>query len=84
VGARLLGALRSPYPYVGGCSTRCSRKVSAHDGVAQALSEEVVYDEDGNPVTATFADYGSPLRHSARYPWATLAPPIWRFCAGWQ
>ena len=29
-------------------------------GIAQALLEEVVYDEDGNPVTATFADYGIP------------------------
>lgn len=27
-------------------------------GVAQALMEEVVYDGDGNPVTANFADYG--------------------------
>ncbi|HLM16975.1 MAG TPA: xanthine dehydrogenase family protein molybdopterin-binding subunit, partial [Acidimicrobiia bacterium] len=27
-------------------------------GIAQALFEEVVYDEDGNPLTATFADYG--------------------------
>jgi aerobic carbon-monoxide dehydrogenase large subunit len=26
-------------------------------GVAQALCEEVVYDADGNPLTATFADY---------------------------
>ena len=29
-------------------------------GVAQALFEEVVYDEDGNPLTSTFADYGIP------------------------
>ncbi|MCB0997269.1 MAG: xanthine dehydrogenase family protein molybdopterin-binding subunit [Acidimicrobiales bacterium] len=27
-------------------------------GVAQALLEEVVYDAEGNPVTANFADYG--------------------------
>jgi carbon-monoxide dehydrogenase large subunit len=27
-------------------------------GVAQALLEEVVYDADGNPLTANFADYG--------------------------
>ena len=27
-------------------------------GVAQALLEEVRYDDDGNPVTANFADYG--------------------------
>jgi carbon-monoxide dehydrogenase large subunit len=26
-------------------------------GVAQAIYEEVRYDEDGNPLTATFADY---------------------------
>jgi len=29
-------------------------------GAAQALYEEVVYDEAGNPLTATFADYGFP------------------------
>jgi carbon-monoxide dehydrogenase large subunit len=29
-------------------------------GIAQALYEEVVYDSDGNPLTATFADYGIP------------------------
>jgi aerobic carbon-monoxide dehydrogenase large subunit len=29
-------------------------------GIAQALLEEVVYDADGNPLTATFADYGIP------------------------
>ncbi|HET9689781.1 MAG TPA: xanthine dehydrogenase family protein molybdopterin-binding subunit [Acidimicrobiales bacterium] len=29
-------------------------------GVAQALWEEVVYDGDGNPLTATLADYGMP------------------------
>jgi carbon-monoxide dehydrogenase large subunit len=27
-------------------------------GIAQALMEEFVYDEDGNPLTATFMDYG--------------------------
>jgi carbon-monoxide dehydrogenase large subunit len=27
-------------------------------GAAQALLEEVVYDPDGNPITANFADYG--------------------------
>jgi carbon-monoxide dehydrogenase large subunit len=27
-------------------------------GAAQALLEEVLYDEDGNPITTTFADYG--------------------------
>lgn len=29
-------------------------------GVAQALFEEFVHDADGNPLTATFADYGIP------------------------
>jgi carbon-monoxide dehydrogenase large subunit len=29
-------------------------------GIAQALWEEVVYDEAGNPLTATFADYAIP------------------------
>ena len=29
-------------------------------GVAQALWEEVVYDANGNPLTATFAEYGIP------------------------
>ena len=29
-------------------------------GVAQALYEEVVFDEDGNPLTSTFVGYGFP------------------------
>ena len=29
-------------------------------GVAQALFEEVIYDEDGNPLTSNFADYAIP------------------------
>jgi aerobic carbon-monoxide dehydrogenase large subunit len=29
-------------------------------GISQALLEEVVYDTDGNPLTATFADYAFP------------------------
>ncbi|MBV9660368.1 MAG: xanthine dehydrogenase family protein molybdopterin-binding subunit [Acidimicrobiales bacterium] len=29
-------------------------------GIGQALFEEVVFDEDGNPLTTTFADYGIP------------------------
>lgn len=29
-------------------------------GIAQALYEEFVYDEDGNPLTASFADYAIP------------------------
>ncbi len=42
-------------------------------GISQALLEEVVYDEDGNPLTATFADYGVPVGgraaqlHAARH-----------------
>jgi carbon-monoxide dehydrogenase large subunit len=27
-------------------------------GIAQALNEEIVFDDDGNPLTSTFADYG--------------------------
>jgi carbon-monoxide dehydrogenase large subunit len=33
-------------------------------GAAQALSEEVVYDEDGQLITATFGDYAIPTAHS--------------------
>jgi aerobic carbon-monoxide dehydrogenase large subunit len=29
-------------------------------GIAQALFEEIRYDEDGNPITSTFADYSLP------------------------
>jgi carbon-monoxide dehydrogenase large subunit len=29
-------------------------------GIAQGLFEEFVYDDDGNPLTSTFADYGIP------------------------
>ena len=29
----------------------------AAQGIAQALYEQIVYDEDGNPLTSTFADY---------------------------
>src|SRR5690606_28491928 len=29
-------------------------------GIAQALLEEVRYDEEGNPITSTFADYAFP------------------------
>ena len=32
----------------------------ALQGVAQALFEEVVYDDDGNPLATNFADYGIP------------------------
>ena len=41
-------------------------------GIAQALFEEFAYDSDGNPLTATFADYGIPT--AADLPWfeATL------------
>lgn len=36
-------------------------------GIAQALHEDFVYDDDGNPLTATFADYGLPT--AADMPW---------------
>jgi aerobic carbon-monoxide dehydrogenase large subunit len=36
-------------------------------GMAQALWEAVVYDADGNPLTATLADYGMPS--AAELPW---------------
>lgn len=36
-------------------------------GIAQALYEEFVYDDDGNPLTASFADYGIPT--AADMPW---------------
>ncbi len=39
-------------------------------GIAQALLEEVVYDADGNPLTATLADYAFPS--SAELPSFTL------------
>jgi aerobic carbon-monoxide dehydrogenase large subunit len=48
-------------------------------GIAQALLEEFVYDEDGNPLTATFADYGIPS--AAELPSFTLldmATPTYR------
>ena len=42
-------------------STRCSLEGQIHGGIAQgaaqALLEEVRYDEDGNPVTSNLADY---------------------------
>jgi carbon-monoxide dehydrogenase large subunit len=41
-------------------------------GVAQALLEEVCYDEDGNPVTANFADYG--IISAAELPSYELVP----------
>ena len=31
-------------------------------GIAQALWEEIVYDDDGNPLTSTLADYAHPER----------------------
>ncbi len=40
-------------------------------GAAQALLEEVVYDADGNPLTATFADY--PFISAAEVPSFELA-----------
>ena len=47
-------------------------------GVAQALMEEVVYDEDGTPRTTNFADY--PVISSAELPTFELVPmatPTW-------
>ena len=45
-------------------STRCSCAGQQHggiaQGVAQALWEQFVYDEDGNPITSTLADYAMP------------------------
>ncbi len=35
-------------------------------GISQALYEEFIYDQDGNPLTATFADYGFPT--AAEFP----------------
>jgi aerobic carbon-monoxide dehydrogenase large subunit len=47
-------------------------------GVAQALYEEVRYDEDGNPMTSTLADYSVPaaseLPSFERIPMETLTP----------
>jgi aerobic carbon-monoxide dehydrogenase large subunit len=47
-------------------------------GIAQALFEEVLYDEDGNPVTATFIDYTVPsaaeLPMFERVPMETPSP----------
>jgi aerobic carbon-monoxide dehydrogenase large subunit len=36
-------------------------------GIAQALFEDFVYDDDGNPLTSSFADYGLPT--AADLPW---------------
>ncbi len=47
-------------------------------GIAQALMEEFVYDEDGNPNTANFADYGlvsaAELPSFERFPQETPSP----------
>ncbi|MEW6474202.1 MAG: xanthine dehydrogenase family protein molybdopterin-binding subunit [Actinomycetota bacterium] len=40
-------------------------------GIGQALWEAVVYDDDGNPLTATLADYGMPS--AAELPWFEAA-----------
>ena len=51
----------SPSTTPGRSSTRCSPRASAtaasRRASAQALLEEVRYDDDGNPLTANFADY---------------------------
>jgi len=41
-------------------------------GIAQALTEEMAYDQDGNPVTSNFADYG--FISAAELPSFTLVP----------
>ena len=47
-------------------------------GIAHAISEEFSYDEDGNPITATFMDYGIPsaaeLPSFERVPMVTPTP----------
>ncbi|MEM7274306.1 MAG: molybdopterin cofactor-binding domain-containing protein, partial [Actinomycetota bacterium] len=47
-------------------------------GIAQALIEEFMYDEDGNPVTANFMDYGivsaAELPSFERVPQETTTP----------
>jgi carbon-monoxide dehydrogenase large subunit len=45
-------------------------------GIAQALLRGVVYDADGNPLTATFADYASPVGgRAAQLHAATMETP---------
>ena len=48
----------------GASSTRCSSRGQQHggiaQGVAQALYEQVVYDDDGNPLTGNLMDYAMP------------------------
>ena len=39
-------------------------RLSRHDAAAQALCEEVVYDDDGQLLTSTFGDYAIPTAHS--------------------
>ena len=41
-------------------------------GIAQALTEEMAYDQEGNPVTSNFADYG--FISAAELPSFTLVP----------
>jgi len=36
-------------------------------GIAQALWEQFLYDEDGNPITSTLAEYAFPVRRSCRH-----------------
>ena len=54
----------SPSTTAAGSSTRSSSPASSTAasprGIAQALWEDVVYDDDGNPLTATLADYAMP------------------------
>ena len=43
-------------------------------GMAQALWEQFVYDDDGNPLTSTLAEYAMPSRRRARRRWRRPTP----------
>ena len=66
----------SPSTTAAPCSTRCSSRASSTAGVAagvgQALYEQVVYDDDGNPLTGNFVDYAIPS--AAEFPSFEVAP----------
>ena len=67
--ARCACSATSPATTRAGSSTRCSLEGQIHGGIAQgaaqALLEEVRYDEDGNPITANLADYAFIVRRRA-------------------
>ena len=62
--ARSRRCATSPSTTAAGSSTRCSSTGQQHGGIAaghrQALWEEFLYDDDGNPLTSTLADYPMP------------------------